>query len=131
MGSHPWLRARARGTRPRSARPSSGRGGVESIELDVSDAQSLTGVSVRTLHHYDAIGLLHPSKRLESGRRLYSSADLLKLQQILTLRYLGFQLRQVRELLERTDFDVLASLRIQRKASGARRARSTPPARPC
>jgi DNA-binding transcriptional MerR regulator len=84
----------------------------------VGQVSALTGVSVRTLHHYDAIGLLHPSKRLDSGHRsghrLYSPADLLKLQQVLTLRYLGFELRQIRELLQRTDFDVIASLRIQR-----------------
>ena len=80
----------------------------------VGEVAALTGVSIRTLHHYDSIGLLPPSQRLESGHRLYSSADLLKLQQILTLRYLGFELRQIRELLQRTDFDVIASLRIQR-----------------
>jgi DNA-binding transcriptional MerR regulator len=40
----------------------------------------LTGVSIRTLHHYDDVGLLRPTKRLDSGRRLYSSADLVKLQ---------------------------------------------------
>src|SRR5215472_2857527 len=80
----------------------------------VGQVAALTGVSIRALHHYDSIGLLQPSKRLESGHRLYSSADLLKLQQILTLRYLGFELRKIRELLQRTDFDVVASLRIQR-----------------
>jgi DNA-binding transcriptional MerR regulator len=74
----------------------------------------LTGVSIRTLHHYDDVGLLRPTKRLDSGRRLYSSADLVKLQQILTLRYLGFELRQIRELMHRADFDMLASVRIQR-----------------
>jgi DNA-binding transcriptional MerR regulator len=80
----------------------------------VGQVAALTGVSIRTLHHYDGIGLLHPSKRQDSGHRVYSSADLPKLQQILTLRYLGFELRQIGELLHRTDFDVIASLRIQR-----------------
>jgi DNA-binding transcriptional MerR regulator len=80
----------------------------------VGQIAALTGVSIRTLHHYDGVGLLHPSKRLDSGHRLYSSTDLVKLQQILTLRYLGFELRQIRELLQRTDFDMVASLRIQR-----------------
>jgi len=80
----------------------------------VGQVAALTGVSIRALHHYDSIGLLHPSERLHSGHRLYSSADLLKLQQILTLRYLGFELRQIGDLLHRTDFDVVASLRIQR-----------------
>ncbi len=81
----------------------------------VGQVAALIGVSILTLHHYDGIGLLHPSMRLESGHRLYSSADLLKLQQILTLRNLGFELRQIRELLQRTDFDAIASLRIQRR----------------
>lgn len=80
----------------------------------VGQVAASTGVSIRTLHHYDSIGLLHPTKRLASGHRLYSSADLLTLQQILTLRYLGFELRQIRDLMHRTDFDVIASLRIQR-----------------
>jgi DNA-binding transcriptional MerR regulator len=80
----------------------------------VGQVAALTGVSIRTLHHYDSIGLMPPSKRLENGHRLYSPGDLLRLQQILTLRYLGFELTQIGELLERPDFDVIASLRIQR-----------------
>jgi DNA-binding transcriptional MerR regulator len=47
----------------------------------VGQVAALTGISIRTLHHYDTTGVLRPSRRLESGRRLYSSADLLKLQQ--------------------------------------------------
>lgn len=82
----------------------------------VGQVAALIGVSIRTLHHYDSTGVLHPSQRLASGHRLYSSADLLTLQQILTLRYLGFDLRQIRELLHRSDFDVSASLRIQQGA---------------
>lgn len=77
---------------------------------------ALTGVSVRTLHHYDQIGLLRPSGRSEAGYRLYAEDDLLTLQQILTLRYLGFGLKQIRELLNLPDFDLVASLRIQRRA---------------
>ena len=82
----------------------------------VGEFAALTGVSIRTLHHYDRIDLLRPSARSESGYRLYAEADLLRLQQILTLRYLGFQLAQIRDLLARPDFDLLASLRIQRRA---------------
>jgi MerR family transcriptional regulator, thiopeptide resistance regulator len=74
----------------------------------------ITGVSIRTLHHYDQIGLLQPSARSESGYRLYSEGELLRLQQILTLRYLGYSLASIGALLKRTDFQVLASLRIQR-----------------
>jgi DNA-binding transcriptional MerR regulator len=86
----------------------------------VGQVAALTGVTIRTLHHYDSIGLLPPSARLVSGKRLYSPSDLLKLQQILTLRYLGFELRQIRDLLQRPDFDVIASLRIQRGVLGER-----------
>jgi DNA-binding transcriptional MerR regulator len=53
----------------------------------VKDLSKLTGVSVRTLHHYDQVGLLKPSIRQENGYRLYSERDLLKLQQIVALKY--------------------------------------------
>ncbi len=58
----------------------------------------LTKVSVRTLHHYDSIGLLPPSVRLPNGFRLYSEIDLLKLQQIIALKFFGFTLTQIRVL---------------------------------
>jgi DNA-binding transcriptional MerR regulator len=77
---------------------------------------ALTGVSVRTLHHYDRIGLLRPSSYSAGGHRLYREADLLRLQQVLTLRYLGFPLKQIDALLSRPDFDLMASLRVQRTA---------------
>jgi DNA-binding transcriptional MerR regulator len=80
----------------------------------VGEFATLTGVSIRTLHHYESIGLLHPRKRTEAGYRLYFDEDLLTLQQILTLRYLGFGLTQIRELLRRPSFDLVASLDIQR-----------------
>jgi DNA-binding transcriptional MerR regulator len=82
----------------------------------VGEVAALTGVSVRTLHHYDQIGLLRPSGYTEGGHRLYAEADLLTLQQVLTLRYLGFPLQQIGELLRRPDFDLLASMRVQRAA---------------
>lgn len=65
----------------------------------VNDLSKLTGVSAQTLHHYDKIGLLKPSSRLESRYRLYSEADLLKLQQIIALKFFGFSLAQIQELL--------------------------------
>ena len=80
----------------------------------VGEFAALTGVSIRTLHHYDRIGLVHPSAHSEAGYRLYSERDLLGLQQVLTLRYLGFSLSQIGELLGRADFDLVASMRIQR-----------------
>ena len=59
----------------------------------------LTQVSVRTLHHYDKIGLLKPSLRLDNGYRLYSEKDLLLLQQIIALKFFGFELSQIKRLL--------------------------------
>lgn len=65
----------------------------------IKDFGKLTGVSVRTLHHYDKINLLKPSIRLENSYRMYSEADLLKLQQILALKFFGFELSQIKDLL--------------------------------
>lgn len=62
-----------------------------------------TGVSVRALHHYDELGLLSPSHRSASGYRLYTAADVVRLQQIRSLRMLGFSLEQSREFLDRPD----------------------------
>lgn len=65
----------------------------------VKELSKLTKVSVQTLHHYDHIGLLVPSIRLANGYRLYSEKDLLKLQQIIALKYFGFGLSQIKTLL--------------------------------
>lgn len=80
----------------------------------VGEVAELTGVSVRTLHHYDRLGLLRP-ERTPAGYRRYGERELLRLQQILTLRYLGFPLRRIGELLDRPDFDLVASLRVQER----------------
>lgn len=65
----------------------------------VKDLSKLTGVSVQTLHHYDRINLLKPSLRLSNGYRRYSEKDLLRLQQIIALKFLGFELSQIQTLL--------------------------------
>jgi len=59
----------------------------------------LSGVTVRTLHHYDSIGLLSPSARSAAGYRLYSAADLRRLRQVLFYRELGFGLDEIAEIL--------------------------------
>jgi DNA-binding transcriptional MerR regulator len=69
------------------------------IKWYVKDLSKLTGISVQTLHHYDRIGLLKPSLRLSNGYRLYLEADLLRLQQIIALKFFGFELSQIGELL--------------------------------
>jgi DNA-binding transcriptional MerR regulator len=81
----------------------------------VGEVATLTRVSIRTLHHYDRIGLLRPATHSAGGYRLYGESDLLRLQQILTLRYLGFPLKRIGELLDRPDFDLVASLRVQQR----------------
>lgn len=68
-------------------------------EWYVKDLSRLTGVSVQTLHHYDRIDLLKPSLRLSNGYRIYSEKDLLRLQQIVALKFFGFELAQIKALL--------------------------------
>ena len=67
--------------------------------MKVSEVAKLTGVTVRTLHYYDEIGLLKPSKVTAAGYRLYSNADLEILQQILFFRELDFPLSDIREIM--------------------------------
>lgn len=69
------------------------------VQWFVKDLSKLTGVSVQTLHHYDRIDLLKPSVRLANGYRVYSEKDLLQLQQIVALKFFGFELSQIKALL--------------------------------
>ena len=78
------------------------------------DFAKRAGVTVRTLHHYDQLGLLKPTSRSDAGYRLYVEGDLVRLQQIVTLKFLGFSLAQIKDILDRKDFDLLGELRAQR-----------------
>ncbi|HLJ65996.1 MAG TPA: MerR family transcriptional regulator [Chloroflexota bacterium] len=69
----------------------------------VGEVARRSGLSVRTLHHYDDLGLLSPAHRSEAGYRLYSAADVARLQQIMSLRELGLPLEEIRTLLDRPD----------------------------
>jgi DNA-binding transcriptional MerR regulator len=69
----------------------------------VGELAKRTGVSVRALHHYDEIGLLSPSHRSQAGYRLYTEADVARLQQIRSLQALGLSLEEAREFLRRPD----------------------------
>ena len=80
--------------------------------LKVGDLARRTGLTVRTLHHYDEIGLLKPSLHTAAGHRLYTAADLARLQQVLSLRQLGFSLEQVRDCLDRPGFSPLEVIRL-------------------
>lgn len=71
----------------------------------VNEVSKLTGVSVRTLHHYDSIGLLKPAKVTEAGYRLYDDAALERLQQILLFRELEFPLKEIGHILNSPQFD--------------------------
>lgn len=71
----------------------------------IHEVSSLAGVSIRTLQYYDKIGLLQPTGRNEAGYRLYGDADLERLQQILLFRELEFPLKDIRKILESSDFD--------------------------
>lgn len=75
----------------------------------------LSGVSVRTLHHYDAIGLLVPKRRSGAGYRLYDESDVLRLQQILIQRELGLPLERIKAVLDDPNFDRRAALEEQRR----------------
>ena len=74
------------------------------------------GVTVRTLHHYDEIGLLHPSERSAAGYRLYTATDLVRLQNIVVYRRLGFPLEEIGDLLDASGADLESHLRRQRAA---------------
>lgn len=92
--------------------------------LTVSDVARLAGVSVRALHHYDEIGLLVPSDRSEAGYRLYSHADLSRLQEILLFRELEIALEDIAVLLAGGAFDRLTALELQREMLVQKEART-------
>ena len=79
----------------------------------VTEVSKITGVSVRTLHHYDAIGLLRPTAVTEAGYRLYGEEALGRLQTILLFRQLQFPLKQIKEILDSPHFDPQAALAQQ------------------
>jgi DNA-binding transcriptional MerR regulator len=83
------------------------------VQMKVGDLARHTGLTVRTLHHYDEIGLLKPSGRSESGYRLYSGADVARLHGIQALRHLGLSLAEIASLLEGEGAPPQAILRQQ------------------
>lgn len=89
----------------------------------VKQLARLTGVSVRTLHHYDEIGLFAPTVVGANGYRYYDEPSVLRLQSILFYRELDFPLAAIKALVQRPDFDPLAALQEQRTALEAKRGR--------
>ncbi len=79
----------------------------------IKEISQMTSLTVRSLQFYDEIGLLQPTKRSQAGYRLYSEVDLLQLQQIITLKFLGFSLAAIKKILGNPGFDVVSSINIQ------------------
>lgn len=77
---------------------------MQPVAMKVGELARRTGVTVRTLHYYDELGLLSPSRRSEAGYRLYGADDIARLQQIASLRQLGFSLDEIRACLSQPDF---------------------------
>jgi len=93
------------------------------MEYSISQLAKLAGVSVRTLHHYDDVGLLKPSYIKPNGYRRYAEPELVKLQQILFFRELEFSLVQIKAMMEAPGFDVMEALEDQRKLLEMKRER--------
>ncbi|HLX65046.1 MAG TPA: MerR family transcriptional regulator [Planctomycetota bacterium] len=81
----------------------------------VKQVAALSGVSVRALHFYDETGLLKPAYYGANGYRFYEEPQLLRLQQILFYRQLGFELKRIKRILGRADFEIVAALKSHRK----------------
>ncbi len=89
----------------------------------VKELAKLAGVTVRTLHHYHKIGLLKPQEVTKAGYRLYGQEEVEKLQQILFFRELDFKLSEIQELMNGTEYDSEAALRLQRRLLVKRQSR--------
>ncbi|MEL6136483.1 MAG: MerR family transcriptional regulator [Cyanobacteria bacterium J06628_6] len=82
--------------------------------MKIGELAKQTGLSVRTLHYYDEIGLLSPSHRTDAEHRLYDDEDIIRLQQIMSLRQLGLSLKEIRTCLENPDFSLLQTIDLHR-----------------
>jgi DNA-binding transcriptional MerR regulator len=97
---------------------------VDPVDHSVGEVARLGRTSVRTLHHYDRIGLLSPSSRTPAGYRLYSDADLERLQEVLFYRELEVPLREIARIMADPAHDRRASLSAQRELLATRAART-------
>jgi MerR family transcriptional regulator, thiopeptide resistance regulator len=87
---------------------------TETRSYSVGRVADLSGVTIRTLHHYDEIGLLSPGARSDAGYRVYEDSDLERLQRILFYRELGFTLKEISTIIDDPDTDSMGHLRRQR-----------------
>lgn len=83
--------------------------------MTVGTVAEISGLTIRTLHHYDEIGLVKPAERSRAGYRLYSHADIERLQEVLFFRELGFGLEKIRDILSRPDYERGSALIGQRE----------------
>lgn len=84
--------------------------------MKISEFAKRAGVTVKTLLHYDKLGLLIPSQRSDRGYRIYSDKDFLRLQQITTLKFIGLSLNEIKELLDEKEADAENIISIQKRA---------------
>jgi DNA-binding transcriptional MerR regulator len=91
--------------------------------MTVKQVAESSNVTVRTLHYYDQIGLLRPSAFSDAGYRLYDETALMRLQQILFYREIGFPLKEIRNILDDGHFDAAEALRAHRRELIERRTR--------
>src|SRR5258708_7468425 len=95
-----------------------------SMAYTVKQVAAMSGVSVRTLHFYDETGLLKPAYLGANGYRFYDEPQLLMLQQILFYRELGLELKQIKDILGRGDFEKVAALQSHRTVLEQNHART-------
>ena len=91
--------------------------------MKISDVARLTGITVRTLHYYDEIGLLKPSEVTQAGYRVYNDTDLEVLQQILFFRELDFSLEDIRKIMQNPAYEKKSALRKQKELLLQKRSR--------
>jgi len=83
------------------------------MEMKVGELARRTGLTVRTLHHYDELGLLRPARRTVAGHRMYRAAEVRRLQHIVSLRHLGLPLDEIRECLDRPELSLERTIELQ------------------
>ena len=86
-----------------------------SIKYSIGEFAKKTGTTIRTLHYYDDIGLLQPALTTTSGRRYYSDDNIIELQKIVSLKFLGYSLDQINEFISLKDWNLTDSLLFQKQ----------------
>jgi DNA-binding transcriptional MerR regulator len=86
---------------------------MENRSWKIGEIASRTGLTIRTLHHYDQIGLFSPSRVTDSGHRLYTDADVTRLHQIISLKQLGFALEEIKVMMSNPDYHLTDMLKMQ------------------